>query len=164
MISIIAAAAENGTIGLNGAIPWDIPQDRKYFRMITTGGIVVMGRKTYESIGFPLPERFNIIISRKDSFSGENICSAASIKESLEIISEISDKYPKGIFICGGGQLYKEFLPLAERIYLTEIYENYEGDTFFPEFDKDIFKLTSRKKHPEKGFDFCVYDKLDKDN
>lgn len=137
---IIAAVSSNGVIGVNNDLPWKIPEDMKHFKRTTTGHIVIMGRKTFESFGAkPLPNRMNVIISgssvlaSKYTILSENAVIVKDI-ESLEFLSEIKDKQK---FVIGGGQIYKEFLDrgLVEQCILTEVKKEYEGDVYFPHWD-----------------------------
>lgn len=162
MISIIAAAAKNGVIGSGGDIPWDIPADRAYFRKITTGGVVIMGRRTYESIGFPLPDRYNIVVSRSKHFSGKMLRSAESLEKAIMLARAYAEKHRgiSGIFLCGGERIYAEGLKYAQRIYLTELDDRFDGDRFLPEFSSDEFTLTSRTRDEGSRLYFSVYDRV----
>lgn len=137
MIAIIAAYSKNKVIGKNGKIPWNIEGEKKRFRELTTGNIVLMGRKTYEEIGKPLPERINIVISSSGNF--ESCINVRSINEALEF-AEKSGK--NDIYISGGSKIYEEFLPIAEKLYITEIDFEFDGDTYFPDFDESKFIKT----------------------
>jgi dihydrofolate reductase len=140
VISIIAALAENRVIGRNGAIPWDIPEDRRRFRELTMGHPVIMGRKTFEAIGQPLPGRKNIVLTRQAGYRPDGCLVAHDLAAALAACAG-SDE----VFICGGGEIYREALPLAERLYLTRIPRKVEGDTFFPEFAFREFEVTERR-------------------
>lgn len=159
MISIIAAAAKNGVIGSNGRIPWDIPEDRAHFRKITSGGIVIMGRRTYEEIGSPLPDRFNIVVSASRSFSGRSLRTAGSLRKALAIAAVRARKTGEQVFLCGGGKIYARGLKYASRIYLTELDDEYSGDAFFPKFSKKSFRCVSRTRSDELRLCFCVYER-----
>ncbi|MBQ6181955.1 MAG: dihydrofolate reductase [Ruminococcus sp.] len=161
MINIIAAVSANGAIGKDGAVPWDIPEDRAYFRRLTTGNICIMGRVTYESIGRPLPDRINIVISSQKKFTADNLRTVSSFDEALKLAEscvKLSGRDME-IFICGGERLYSEGLPLAHRLYLTELDGVYNGDAFFPEFDRNIFKLKHRERKEELALSFSVYER-----
>lgn len=162
MISIIAAAAKNGVIGSRGGIPWDIPADRAYFRKMTTGGVVIMGRMTYESIGFPLPNRYNIIVSRSKRFSGKMLRSAESLEEAIKLAESYSESHENisGIFLCGGQRIYADGLKYAGRIYLTELDDEYDGDRFFPEFSAKEFRLIKKSRDDISGLCFSVYERV----
>lgn len=133
MIALIVAYAKNKIIGNNGCIPWKIKGEQKRFRELTTGNVVVMGRKSYEEIGKPLPNRTTIVVSRTKNFDAENCMTAKSLAEAIEMAGD------RKIYISGGAGLYKEALPLVEKMYITEIDCKIEGDTYFPEFDENQF-------------------------
>lgn len=143
-ISIIVATAENNVIGLNGKIPWHIPKDLKRFREITTGHHILMGRKTYESIGKPLPERTNIILSKQPFL---NIEGAIVFQDFGDAVRFAGDRKEKELFIIGGSRVYEFTLPLAEIIYQTLVLESIIGDVKFPQIDKSKWKETSREEH-----------------
>ena len=136
MLALIAAFAENQIIGNNGRIPWDIPEEKHRFRDLTMGHVIIMGRRTYEEIGFPLPGRETIVISGTKQFDAPHCKTAASLAQALAL-AEGQD-----VFICGGARLYAEALPLADVLYLTEIHHRFEGDTRFPAFDRDQYVQT----------------------
>ncbi len=161
IISCIVAIAKNNVIGKNNQIPWYLPSDLKYFKKVTTGHHVIMGRKCYESIGKPLPNRTNIIITRDPFFISSNCLIARNIKEALEMVLENDETEA---FIIGGGQIYEQTADFWDKLYLTEVDLEAEGDIFFPELDHDEWTLTSKECHQkdEKNeFDFCfkVYDR-----
>lgn len=135
MIKIIAAISKNRVLGDDNKLIWSLPNDLKRFKKLTTNNTVVMGRKTYESIGRPLPNRRNIVITRDENYHNDNIEVVNSIKEALLLCNN-------DCFIIGGGQIYKQTLDLADKIYLTVVDEEFEGDTFFPELGKDWFKIS----------------------
>lgn len=147
IISIVAAVAEkNRAIGKDNKLLWHIPEDLKRFKQITSGHVVVMGQKTFESLGKPLPNRTNIIISNNSNFSSQNVIVAGSIEKSLEKAKEIEKEE---IFICGGGSIYRQFMPLAGKLYLTIVEGNFEADTFFPDYAE--FKKTIREEKRSDG-------------
>ena len=134
MISIIVAVAENGVIGDKNALLWHISEDLKHFKAVTTGHPVIMGRKTYESLGRPLPNRTNVVITRQQAeIAGCTV--AHSLGEALAL-------FP-GDDVIGGAQIYAQALPLADRFYLTRVFRAYEGDTHFPEWDEAQWRLLS---------------------
>lgn len=161
MINIIAAAAKNGVIGDHGRIPWDIPEDRKYFSRLTRGGAVIMGRRTYEEIGSPLPDRYNIVVSASRTFSGRMLCTARDLNEAIRLAEEyISGNDNSGeIFLCGGSGIYSKGLKIADRIYLTELDDDIDGDTFFPAINEKDFRLLSRRHRKDLRLSFCVYER-----
>lgn len=140
MLSIIVAAAENGAIGNQNQLIWKLPADLKNFREITSGKSVIMGRKTFESIGRPLPNRRNIVITRQADYAPEGV----EVEHSLEEAIRQTAAEPEA-FVIGGAELYRQALPLAQKIYLTRIHENFEGDAFFPELGPE-WKEMSRKE------------------
>jgi dihydrofolate reductase len=141
VISIIAAMSRNRIIGANNTIPWDIPADMGRFRELTLGHTVIMGRKTFESIGHPLEGRTNIVVTRQPGYCGEGIVVANSLAEALQRASDNDE-----IFICGGGEIYAQALPLAGRIYLTVIDLDIEGDRRFPPLPLHEFVEISRER------------------
>ena len=134
-VSIIVAMAKNRVIGKDNDIPWHLPADLKHFRKVTTGKPIIMGRKTYESIGRPLPKRHNIIISRNSDYRVEGCDVVRSLEEAVEKAGAVDE-----LFIIGGGFLYNQLINDADKLYLTFIDLEVEGDTFFPEYDH--LKLT----------------------
>lgn len=150
MFSIIAAVGKNREIGKKGGLIWHLPGDMKYFKDVTSGHTVLMGRKTYESIpgGKGLPGRKNVVLSRKNGDAGR-------------IVEELGN-LDEEVFVIGGGSIYEMFLPLSERLYLTEIEaEDAEADTFFPEFDKNLYNRVEIDKGEDDGitYTFVRYDK-----
>jgi dihydrofolate reductase len=140
-ISLIAAMAANRVIGRQGNIPWKIPGEQKLFKKITLGHAVIMGRKTYESIGRPLPGRLNIIVTRNRNYFAAGCTVVHDLPSALNSCSQ--DKTEA--FICGGGQLYHEALPLADRIYLTVIPREIPGDAYFPDIPSTEFRVKESK-------------------
>lgn len=136
MIALIVAFAKNRVIGNKGCIPWKIKGEQKRFRELTTGNVVIMGRRSYEEIGRPLPNRTTIVVSGTKNFDGENCMTAKSLAEAIEMAGD------RKIYISGGARLYEEAVPLVERMYITEIDLEVEGDTYFPEFEKEEFVKT----------------------
>lgn len=163
-ISMIAAMTRNRVIGKDNDIPWHLPDDFKYFKKTTKGHFVIMGRKNFESLPHkfrPLPNRPNVIITRKGQYDGEGSYVVNSLDKALELAQE---KGEPEAFIIGGGEIYKLGLNVSDRIYLTEIDAEIEGDTFFPEFDKSTWKEISRIHHKADdrhkfAFDFVIYEK-----
>lgn len=137
MIGLIVARSKNNVIGKNGEIPWKIKGEQKQFRELTTGNVVVMGRKSYEEIGHPLPNRKNIIVSKSKKFIGENLVTVGSLQEAIDI------SRGEQIYIAGGYGLFEEAIPLVDTMYITEVDMVVEdGDVFFPEFNCDEFDVT----------------------
>lgn len=164
IISMIAAMGSNRVIGKDNDIPWHLPDDFKYFKNTTKGHHVIMGRKNWESLPSsfqPLPGRPNIIITRQKDYHADGGTVVTSLEKALEIAR--SNDEPEA-FIIGGGEIYRMGLAFADRIYLTEINQPFDGQVTFPEFDKSKWKEESREHHPtdEKhkySFDFVVYSK-----
>ena len=137
MIGLIVARSKNNVIGKNGKIPWKISGEQKQFKELTTGNVVIMGRKSFEEIGHPLPNRKNIVVSNAKTFSGEDLVTVTSLQQALDI-SEGRD-----IYIAGGYRLFEEALPIVDVMYITEIDTVIEdGDVFFPEFCTNDFDIT----------------------
>lgn len=134
MISLIVAYAKNRVIGNQGKIPWNIKGEQKRFRELTTGNVVIMGRNSYEEIGKPLPNRTTIVVSRTGKFDSDNCYTAKSLQEAITLAGD------KDIYIAGGAGLYQEALSIVEKMYITEIDLEVEGDTYFPEFDEKLFE------------------------
>lgn len=147
MISVIVAVAENGTIGDKNRLLWHITEDMKHFRRITTGHPVVMGRKTYESLGRPLPNRRNVVISRQDLVI-EGCEVAHSLEEALALFGADEEA-----FVIGGAQIYAEAMPVADRFYLTVVEHPYEGDTQFPAWDPTAWQLVECERF-ERGVEY----------
>jgi len=157
MISLIFAMGKNNALGYNNKMPWHLPADFAYFKNVTMGKPVIMGRKTFESIGKPLSGRINIVISRSKSFSHEGCLVVESVDKAIEQAKD------KDSFIIGGADIYKAFLPIADRLYITEIDADFEADTFFPNIDYSKWKLISNEhgvkdeKNPY-NYKFLVYE------
>lgn len=138
-ISLVAACGRRGEIGLDNQLPWHLPADLKHFREVTTGKPVVMGRKTYESIGRPLPGRKNIILSASGRFRADGVTTVGSAEEALDEAEGAEE-----LMVIGGSQIFQLFLPLASRIILTEVDEQFDADSFFPEIDKAVWEEKNR--------------------
>ncbi|WP_076541213.1 dihydrofolate reductase [Shewanella sp. UCD-KL21] len=138
-IAMIAAMANNRVIGKDNKMPWHLPEDLKHFKAMTLGKPVVMGRKTFESIGRPLPGRHNIVISRQADYHIEGVSCVSSFEQAKQLVTGCDE-----LVVIGGGQLYKEILPLADILYLTFIELTVDGDTFFPEWDDGSWTLQDK--------------------
>lgn len=160
MVSIIVAIAQNGTIGDKNSLLWHIKEDMRFFRTTTSGHPVIMGRKTFESLGSkPLPKRTNIVITRADR-EFEGTLTAHSLEEAIRMAGADEE-----IFIMGGAQIYREALSVADRMYITHVERDYEGDTSFPEIDFAQWKLVDVVRHErgeeyESPFEFRTYDRV----
>lgn len=141
-LSLIVAVAENHVIGNNNQLIWHLPNDLKQFRRLTTGHCIIMGRKTFESIGKPLPNRTSVIISRNPAFKIEDCITVDSLENAISEAKKIENEEA---FIIGGAEIYRLSLPLVDKIYLTEVHHSFEGDTTFPEIDKSIWQETHRE-------------------
>ena len=147
---IVALAQNDRGIGRNNKLMWHIPNDLPRFKKITSGHPIIMGRKTYESIGRPLPNRTNIIITRNRSFSAPGCIVTNSLDKSLEIAKKIE---PEEIFIIGGGEIFKQALHLTDKLYLTLVEGNFEAEVFFPDYSE--FKtVLYEEKHQANGYDY----------
>lgn len=160
MISLLVAMDTNRLIGKDNQLPWHLPQDLAYFKKTTMNHKIVMGRKTFESIGRPLPGRENIIVTRDQDYSQEGCL----VLNSLEGIVELSEQSDEEIFVIGGAEIFQQILPCSDRLYITHIYHEFEGDTYFPKTNEeewDMVKSDKRIKDENNPYDyeFAVYEK-----
>jgi dihydrofolate reductase len=142
-ITLVAAYAENRVIGDHGRIPWRLPEDFAHFKATTMGGVMVMGRATYDSIGRPLPGRTTIVVTRNPAWSADGVLVAHALDDALALAAE----QPGETFVVGGTQIYEQALPLATHQVLTEVAGRPEGDARYPEFDREEWVETRREKH-----------------
>lgn len=142
MISLIAAMANDHSIGKNNRMPWHLPADLKYFKKITLNKPIIMGRRTFESMGKALPQRKNIVVTQQENFIALDCTIVHSLKAAIKAAGNVDE-----IMIIGGGQLYQEATTLAQRMYLTLIDTNVQGDTFFPQWDAHEWQEISRETH-----------------
>ena len=157
LISLIAAMASNRVIGHKGDIPWEIPGEQKMFKEITMDHTVIMGRKTYESLGRPLPGRTNIVITRQTDYQAPGCIIAHDLDDALATCSQEGNE----AFVCGGGQLYHLALPKADRIYLTVLPREIAGDTYFPEISEAEFEITkSQLIEGVEPYSFYIYERI----
>ncbi len=157
VVSIIVAAARNRVIGINNTLPWHLPEDLRHFKALTMGHHIIMGRKTYESIGRPLPGRTTVIVSRDPGYRIEGCLTADSVQRAMALCQGDAE-----IFFVGGANLYGQALPFAQRLYLTEIQQDYLGDAWFPEFDRALWREVNRESHTSAsglGYDFVTYER-----
>ncbi len=144
MLTMIAAVGEGNELGKDNDLVWHLPDDFKRFKQLTTGHHIIMGRKTFESFPKPLPNRTHIIISRNKDYSPIDGEVVFSLEEAIQLAQEDNSPY-----IIGGGQIYKQFMPIAEAIELTRVHGKFEADTFFPEIDLSVWKLVNSEFHPK---------------
>ena len=155
-IYLVAAVAKNGVIGANGKLPWHLPEDLKHFKNLTLGHPIIMGRRTWESLGKPLPGRENIVISRKAGFEAPGASVAASVEAAVALCTG-----EPVAFVIGGAAIYAAAMALADGLVLTEIQREFEGDTRFPEWSRGEWRETQREAHTAKDgmrFDFVLYE------
>lgn len=157
-VSLIAAVTRNGVIGRDGDLVWRIPADLAHFKRVTMGHPIVMGRRTWESIGRPLPGRRNLVVTRNAGYLAPGAETADSLATALRLCADSPE-----VFVVGGAEIYRQALPLAERLWLTEIHADAEGDARFPDWDPARFLLASREAHPAAGglpaYDFALYER-----
>ena len=158
-VSLIAAMAENRVIGVNNTLPWRLPADLRHFRRVTTGHHVIMGRRNYESIGKPLPDRTNIVVTRNPSYRAPGCL----VKHSIEDALAAAQNDPE-VFVIGGAEIYRQALDRADRLYLTLVHAQIEGDTYFPPVDEKQWQEISRERHEPDEMNphactFLVYDR-----
>jgi dihydrofolate reductase len=161
ILSLIVAASENNIIGVHGSLPWNLPHDLRRFRTLTEGHPVIMGRKTFEAIGRPLPRRTNIVVTRQMSRHMVGCTVMHSLEEAIAHARALG---ALETFIIGGGEIYKQALPLADRVYLTRVHTEIHGDTFFPELSPKQWQEVSREEHETDGehpfaFTYILYEK-----
>ncbi|MDE2139168.1 MAG: dihydrofolate reductase [Gammaproteobacteria bacterium] len=142
MLSLVVAVGENNEIGKHGRMPWHLPADLKRFKALTLGKPVIMGRRTFEAIGKPLTERRNIVVSGNPAFRAPGCETAASLADALVLAAGVRE-----IMLIGGGELYREALPRAQRIYLTRVHARFDADTYFPVLDQGEWRETAREEH-----------------
>jgi dihydrofolate reductase len=165
--ALIAAVAENGCIGAGNKLPWYLPEDLRYFKRITSGKPVVMGRSTFESLGRPLPNRTNIVITRNKGFHApEGVRVAHSLEQALAVADAVAAiDGSEEVMIIGGAQIYALALPLVQRLYLTEVGKAVDGDAFFPSWDRTQWQELARESHHYEpaglDYSFVVYARRD---
>ena len=157
-VYLVAAVAANGIIGANGKLPWHIPEELKHFKKLTLGHPVIMGRRTWESLKGPLPQRENIVVTRRPGYEAPGAAVATSLDAALALC--VGEPLA---FVIGGTQLFEQALPIAAGMVLTEIERDYEGDTRFPDWDRAQWKETQRESHTAASgvrFDLVLYEKI----
>lgn len=156
-VYLVAAVAANGVIGRDGGLPWHLPEDLRHFKRLTLGHPVIMGRKTWESLGKPLPGRENIVVSARPGYEAPG----AAVANSLEAALALCAAEPVA-FVIGGQQLFAESLPIAAGLMLTEIQRDFPGDTWFPEYDRSKWRQAQHEAHTAADgtrFDFVLYER-----
>lgn len=152
-LSLIVAIAKNRVIGLNNTLPWHLPEDLKRFRALTTGHHIIMGRKTYDSLGRLLPGRTTVIVTRNPDYKVEGAIVLHSLEAAIAACGDDNEA-----FLIGGAELYKDGLKLANKLYITEIHAEYQGDAFFPEFDASKWQVCESESHKaENGLSFAYF-------
>lgn len=141
-LSLVVAMADNNAIGLNNALPWHLPADLKHFKQLTIGKPILMGRKTFDAIGRPLPERTNIVVTRDTAYEAPGCIVTRTIEAALTAAGEAAE-----VMVIGGAEFYRQLLPRADRIYLTRVHGVVDGDTFFPEIDSAEWQEVERVDH-----------------
>lgn len=157
-LTIIVATDTQRGIGINNALPWRLPEDLAHFKRTTSGHPIIMGRKTFDSIGRALPDRRNIVVTRNANWQHDGVEAVTSLKAAADMVGEMES------FIIGGSQIFEEALPLANRMIVTEIAKTFECDTFFPEIDPQQWKEVARERYhsEQNGFDYAIvtYEKI----
>jgi dihydrofolate reductase len=162
-ITLVAAVADNGVIGEGGRLPWRLKSELRHFRSVTMGKPVVMGRKTYQSIGKPLPGRTNIVVTRDPKFAADGVVVAGDVETALGLAHDDAKRRGAGeIRVIGGTEIFAQTMPLADRLEITEVHAKPAGDTFFPPIDRKRWRETARSKHPagprdEAPFSYVTY-------
>ncbi|ANU23150.1 dihydrofolate reductase [Planococcus donghaensis] len=162
MISLMVAHDPNRVIGKNNELPWHIPADLAYFKEHTIGKGIVMGRNTYESIGRPLPKRRNIVVTRNDHYEAEGVDVVHNLSDAIQLAKEAHEE----VMVIGGEQIFESVLPDADRLYITLIHQEFDGDTYFPEYGRE-WKLVSESEQQiskEVAFSYLVYERRKKKN
>ena len=157
-VVLVAAVADNGVIGVDGGLPWHLPEDFAHFKRTTLGHVVVMGRKTFESMGRPLPRRTNVVVTRQAGWSAEGAVTAPSFEAALELAAA----HTGDVMVIGGGEVYAQALPVADEQVITEVHLSPEGDARYPDFDRAQWRETRREPHEHEGtrFDIVWWERL----
>jgi len=164
IISILVAVSQNNVIGNDNKLPWHLPADMKYFKQLTLGHPIIMGRSTHESLGKALPGRTNIVITRQDDYEALGCVVVGDLHSAFDVAKK---EEPIECFVIGGGDIIRQTLLWADKIYITRIFHNFEGDTFFPQLNKDDWNLLSEERHlPDEknryAYAFQVYEQSKK--
>ena len=153
-ITLVAAVATNGVIGRGGGLPWRLPEDMRHFKTLTVGHVLVMGRRTYDSIGRPLPGRTTIVVTRDPAWESEGVRTAPTVERALSEARSLNDE----VFVVGGAEVYQAALPYADRMVITHIDAEPEGDTWFPAVDWSQWRETARELYA--GFAVATYERI----
>ncbi len=164
VIALIVAVADNGVIGNNNELPWRISADLKYFKQLTLGKPIIMGRRTYESIGKPLPGRTNIVMTRDTSWQAEGVETAGDLAQALTMAAKIAnDSGVEEVMVIGGEMIYREALSKAQRLYLTRVHIQVDGDAFFPDLNRDEWlETTVQHIEAEEQTPACTFVRMDR--
>lgn len=157
-LSIIAAVATNGVIGINNTLPWHLPEDLKRFKVLTMGHHIIMGRKTYESLGRLLPGRITVIVTRNPNYVAEGAIVTASLEAAIKACGDDDE-----VFLIGGAELYQAGLKVGGKLYLTEVHATFDGDAHLPAFNLNCWQETSREAHKSKNdisFSYVTYERI----
>ncbi|WP_019601301.1 type 3 dihydrofolate reductase [Teredinibacter turnerae] len=147
-VALVVGVAANGVIGRDNGLPWRLPKDLAYFKRVTMGHPIVMGRKTFDSIGRPLPGRTNIVVTRNPTWQAEGVDVCHSLEDALVLARDVATQTQvKQIMVIGGAEFYRQMLPQADRLYLTEVHADVVGDAYFPEFDRSRWQQLSAERH-----------------
>ncbi len=162
-VCLVVAAAENNVIGVNNELPWHLPKDLQYFKQLTMSKPIIMGRKTFDSIGRPLPGRENIVITRQQDWQHEGVHVVHDLAAAVELAQQLNPALD--VMIIGGAEIYRQSLPLADKIYLTRVYTELDGDAFFPALDSSLWHQTACEEPPacERNpypYAFCVLERV----
>lgn len=163
-IALVVAVAENGVIGADGGLPWRLPTDLKHFKAVTMGGPVIMGRKTWDSIGKALPGRHNIVVTRNAHLRFEGADTADSLERAISMAQSGLDNAASETFVIGGGAIFDEVMPLADRLYVTHVRQQVEGDTYFPTIDEAVWEaveavIPQRSERDSADMEFVTYER-----
>ena len=158
--SHIVACSAKRVIGRDGKLPWHLPEDLKIFKKMTTGHAIIMGRKTFESIGRALPHRLSIVVSKQTRALPPDVRQAASLEQAIDLCHTLEGVWGHEVFIIGGGQIYAQSLPIVDHIYMSQVPLEVEGDTWYPEINPDLFVVKSQEKiDGATPFTFIVYER-----
>ncbi len=161
ILSHIVAASDNNAIGVKNDLPWSIPEDLKFFKEKTLNSVIIMGRKTYESIGRPLPKRTTIVISKTSKMGDypEGVLMASSIPEAIKLANTVAEsKAIEEVFIVGGGEIYKQSLNLVDKVYLTKVHTNVEADAYYPTLSDKEFKIIDQRPSEDDKYKYTFYE------